>query len=257
MLKTRLFLGAALALACGVSAEAAQLKVMISGGFTAAYEILTPQYEKASGDKVQMIEGPSMGETPQAIPNRLARGEDADVVIMVGSALDDLAAGGLVLPASKRALASGRIAAAVKAGAKKPDIRTPEALKQTLLAAKSVAYSDSASGVYVQTELFKKMGIAEQMAGKSHMIPATPVGEIVAADKAELGFQQLSELKPVKGIDIVGLIPESLQKVTVFSGGVVAKSQHPKEAAALVAYLSSPQAAATITATGMEPAKRP
>ncbi len=123
-------------------------------------------------------------------------------------------------------LARSSIAMAVKAGAPSPDISSVEALKQAFLHAKSVAYSDSASGVYIQNQLFKTMGIAEQMQGRARMIPAEPVGLVVARGEAELGFQQLSELKPIPGITVVGLLPEGAQQVTVFSAGVLGTSAH-------------------------------
>src|SRR5205807_7777551 len=129
------------------TASAAEIKVFISGGFSAAYEKLVPEFERASGDKVVTERGPSMGETPQAIPNRLARGEAADVVIMVGYALGGLIDKGFVAPGSRVDLAWSPIALAVKAGAPKPDISTVDKFKAALLAAKSIAYSDSASGV--------------------------------------------------------------------------------------------------------------
>src|SRR6202011_3482882 len=112
-------------------------------------------------------------------------------------------------------LVKSKIGVAVKAGAPKPDISSPDALKRALLAAKSTAYSDSASGVYISTEMFEKLGIADAMKDKAKKIPATPVGEIVAHGDAELGFQQISELKPVSGIDIVGQLPPEVQKITV------------------------------------------
>jgi molybdate transport system substrate-binding protein len=197
-----------------------------------------------------------MGETPQAIPNRLARHEAADVVILARSGLDKLAAQQTVLPATVTDLGLSKIAVAVRAGAPVPDIATPEAVRATLLHAKSVAWSDSASGVYVQTTMLDRLGVADQVRPKGRMIPATPVGEIVAQGQAELGFQQLSELKPVKGIRIVGLLPESLQKVTPFSAGVVAYSPHPEEARALIAYLASPRAYSIIRDSGLEPASQ-
>lgn len=126
---------------------------MISGGFTLAYNRLVPEFERATGHKVVTISGPSMGETPQAIPSRLARGEEADVVIMVGYALGDLIKSGKVVPDNRVDLAWSRIAMAVRTGAPKPDISTVDAFKRVLLAAKSIAYSDSASGVYLSTVL--------------------------------------------------------------------------------------------------------
>lgn len=147
-----LFLGC---IAVSAAAQAEQLKVMTSGGFTAAYKLLGPQYAASSGDSLDTILGPSMGKAPEAIPNRLARGEHADVVIMVGYALDDLIKQGKVDPASRVELADSRIGMVVKEGAVKPAIGTDNELKATLLKAKSVAYSDSASGVYIEKELFK------------------------------------------------------------------------------------------------------
>src|SRR5256885_13573460 len=161
-------------------ADAAEIKVFISGGFSAAYEKLVPEFERASGHKVVTEHGPSMGETPQAIPNRLARGESADVVIMVGYALGSLIEKGHVVAASRADLAWSPIALAVKAGAPTPDISTVENFKRALLAAKSIAYSDSASGVYLSTELFRRIGVFDQIKDKSRKIPAEPVAKVVA-----------------------------------------------------------------------------
>src|SRR5438132_4890101 len=185
------------------TAGAAEIRVMISGGLSAAYEALVPEFERATGHKVLTARGPSMGTTVNAIPVRLERGEPADVLIMVGYALKDLADKGKVITGSSVDLVKSPIGIAVKSGAPKPDISSPDALKRALLAAKTIAYSDSASGVYVSTEMFQKLGIAEEMKDKARKIPATPVGEIVAHGTAEIGFQQISELKPVAGIDIV------------------------------------------------------
>jgi molybdate transport system substrate-binding protein len=141
----------------------------------------------------------------------------------------------------------------VKLGAPKPDISSVEAVKRALLAAKTIAYSDSASGVYVSTEMFEKLGIADVMRDKARKIPATPVGEIVAHGEAELGFQQISELKPVKGIDIVGPLPNELQQITIFSAGIATGSKEPEAGRALIKFLASPAARDTIIASGMEP----
>src|SRR6267143_5096498 len=187
--------------------RAAEVKVMISGGFFAAYRILAPEFQSATGHTVATASGPSMGNTPEAIPNRLKRGEPADVLIMVGSALDDLVKEGKVVSGSRVDLARSKIGMAVRAGTPKPDIGTVEAFKRTVLAAKSIAFSDSASGVYLSTVLFPKLGVWDQIKSKSKTIEADPVGGVVAAGEAEIGFQQISELRPVKGIDIVGELP--------------------------------------------------
>jgi molybdate transport system substrate-binding protein len=249
----KLALGVAAALLLAGSASAAEVKVMISGGLTAAYKALIPEYERASGNTVATAYGPSMGTTQNAIPVRLERGEPVDVLILVGYALDDLIKRGKAAADSRTDLVRSPIGIAVRAGAPKPDISSVDALKRTLLAAKSVAYSDSASGVYVSTELFSKLGIAEEMKGKAKMIPATPVGEIVAHGDAEIGFQQISELMPVEGIDIVGQLPAEVQKITVFAAGVSATSKEPDAAKSLIKFLTSPQAAPVLIKSGLEP----
>lgn len=235
------------------SANAAEVRVMISGGLTAAYKALVPEFERTTGHKVLTARGPSMGTTTNAIPVRLERGEPADVLIMVGYALDDLARKDKVMAGTKVDLVKSPIGVAVKSGAPRPDISTVDALKRALLAVKTVAYSDSASGVYVSTEMFDKLGITEAMKDKARKIPATPVGEIVARGEAEIGFQQISELKPVEGIDIVGPLPDELQKITVFSAGIASVSKEPDAGQALIKFLASPAARAEIIKSGMDP----
>jgi len=235
------------------TASAAEIRVMISGGLTAAYKVLVPEFERATGHQVLTAYGPSMGTTTNAIPVRLERGEPADVLIMVGYALGDLVKQGKVVADSRVDLVKSPIGIAVKSGAPKPDIGSADAVKKMLLAAKTVAYSDSASGVYVSTEMFQKLGIADEMKDKARKIPATPVGEIVAHGDAEIGFQQISELKPVAGIDIVGPLPEALQKITVFSAGIASVSREPDAGKALIKFLVSPAARAEIVKSGMDP----
>ena len=235
------------------AASAAEVRVMISGGLTAAYNALVPEFERATGHKVLTAYGPSMGTTTNAIPVRLQRGEPVDVLIMVGYALGDLAKQGKVIADSQVDLVKSPIGIAVKSGAPKPDISSADSIKRALLAAKSIAYSDSASGVYVSTEMFAKLGIADEMRDKARKIPATPVGEIVAHGDAEIGFQQISELKPVAGIDIVGPLPDELQKITVFSAGVATVSKEPDAGKALITFLASPAARDTLVNSGLEP----
>jgi molybdate transport system substrate-binding protein len=235
------------------TATAAEVRVMISGGLTAAYKVLVPEFERATGHTIVTAYGPSMGTTVNAIPARLERGEPADVLIMVGYALKDLADKGKVIPDSRIDLVKSPIGVAVKAGAPKPDISTADAVKRALLAAKTIAYSDSASGVYVSTEMFQKLGIAEEMKDKARKIPATPVGEIVAHGQAEIGFQQISELKPVEGIDILGPLPDELQRITVFSAGIATVSKEPDAGRALIKFLTSSAARDAIIKSGMDP----
>ena len=249
---------AALVMACvffiAAAARADEIKVVTSGGFTAAYLELVPEYESATNNKIVTEFGPSMGTTHNAIPIRLERGEQIDVVIMAGPALAELIKQGKVRADSRVDLVKSYIAMAVKAGAPKPDISTVDALKRTLLAAKSIAYSDSASGVYLSTELFPKLGIADQIMGKAKKIEADPVGGVVATGEFEIGFQQISELKPVKGIDIVGPLPPGAQRVTLFSAGIPTTAKHPEAAKALIRWLASPAAYAAIRNSGLDPA---
>ncbi|HUD88705.1 MAG TPA: substrate-binding domain-containing protein, partial [Xanthobacteraceae bacterium] len=193
------------------------------------------------------------GTTQNAIPVRLARGEPVDVLILVGYALGDLIKEGKAVADSRVDLVKSPIGIAVKSGAPKPDISSADAVKRALLAAKSVAYSDSASGVYVSTEMFQKLGLADAMKDKARMIPATPVAEVVARGEAEIGFQQISEMLPIPGVDIVGQLPPELQKITVFSAGIASVSKEPDAGKALIKYLASPEASAAIIKSGMEP----
>jgi molybdate transport system substrate-binding protein len=234
-------------------AQAEELRVMTSGGFTAAYQLLGSKFTATTGNTLDTILGPSMGKTPEAIPNRLDRGEPADVVIMVGYALDDLIKRGKVVPSSRVELADSRIGMVVKSGAPVPDISTVDALRKTMLEAQSVAYSDSASGVYIQQQLFSKLGIEDQMKGRATMIPKIPVASVVAKGEYQLGFQQVSELLPVAGATFVGRIPESVQSVTRYAAGIPVNAPHPREAKALLDYLSSPDAQAVVKSTGLDP----
>ncbi|MCS0580099.1 substrate-binding domain-containing protein [Massilia pinisoli] len=246
-------LAALAAFALSAAAHAADLHVVSSGGFAQAYKDLSPQYERASGDHLVSEWGPSMGATKNAIPARLARGEQIDVVIMVGDALDKLMDEGRLEPGSKVVLANSPIACAVKHGVPMPDIHTVDGLRQAFLHAHRVAYSDSASGEYIKHQLLEKLGIRQQMEGKAAQIPATPVGEIIAHGEADFGCQQRSELKPVQGIDVVGVLPAEVQLKTEFSGAVVRGARNPESARALLRFLAAPANAAAIEATGLEP----
>jgi molybdate transport system substrate-binding protein len=234
-------------------AHAAEIKVMNSGGFAAAYLDLTPEFERTTGNTVTTAWGPSMGNAPNAIPVRLQRGEPVDVVIMVGYALGDLITLGKVVADSRVDLARSKIGMAVRAGAPKPDISSVDAFKQALIAAKSIAYSDSASGVYVSTELFQRLGIADELLAKSKEIKSERVGNVVARGEAEIGFQQISELLPVHGIDFVGPLPPELQKLTVFSAGIAVGAKDRGAAKALIEFLASPAAIPAIKKSGLEP----
>jgi molybdate transport system substrate-binding protein len=244
----------ALALGCVATPAAAdEITVMVSGGFTAAYRTLVSQWEKATGHRVTTVSGASMGASATTIPNRLARGEQAEVVILARTALDALVRDGHVIIGTPVDLANSRIGMAVRMGAPKPVIATEAQLRQFLLKAKSIAYSESASGVYLSTELFPRLGIANAIAAKSSMIVGRPVGEAIAAGEAEIGFQQMSELLAVGGITVIGPIPDSVQRVTTFSAGVASHSRATATATALIAFLASPEARETIRRTGLDP----
>ena len=239
------------------AASAADLHVMISAGFFGVYSELGPVFERATGHRLVTTRGPSMGDSPEAIPSRLARGEDADVVIMDGGAVDELGRRGQVRADSKVELARSLIGMVVRAGAAKPDIGTVDALRSTLLAAKSIAYSDSGSGTYLSTTLFPKLGVAEQIAGKSRKVRGPPSGEpvaaVVARGEAEIGFQQVSELIHVPGITFVGAIPAEVQLTTFFAGALAASVRQPEAAHALIRFLSSAEAAPVISKAGLMP----
>jgi molybdate transport system substrate-binding protein len=230
-----------------------QIKVMTSGAFTAPFELLAPRFTAETGHSIETIRGPSMGAAPDAIPNRMARGEAADVVILARGSLDGLVRAGLVRAGSERDLVHSAIAMAVRAGTPHPRIGTVEEFRQTLLNAASIGYSASASGVYLSTELFARLGIAEQMAGKARQFPRW-VGREVANGVVELGFQQVSELLPIPGIEIVGPLPAPIQRVTTFSAGIGARAEQPEAALALIRFLAAPGAHQVIRAAGLDPA---
>ena len=239
------------------AASAADVQVMISSGFHGVYSELAPAFERASGHHLITTRGPSMGDSPEAIPARLARGEAADVVILDGGAADELGKQGLVRSNSKVELARSLIGMVVRSGAEKPDIGSVEAFRSTLLAAKSIAYSDSGSGTYLSTTLFPKLGIAEQIAGKSRKVRGPPSGEpvaaVVARGETEIGFQQVSELIHVPGITFVGTIPAEVQPTIFFAGALTRTVRQPEAASALIRFLASPEAAPVISKAGLVP----
>jgi molybdate transport system substrate-binding protein len=242
------------------SVSAAELHVMISAGFYRVYEELGPVFERATGHRLVTTRGPSMGDSPEAIPTRLARGEFADVVILDGGAADELAKRGLVRAGSKVELALSQIGMVVRSGAVSPDIGSVEAFRRTLLAATSIGYSDSGSGTYLSTMLFAKLGVADQVARKSRKVRGPPSGEpvaaVVARGELEIGFQQVSELIHVPGVTYVGPIPADLQPGSSFAGAITSGAKQPDAARALLRFLTSPQADSTILASGLTPIAR-
>ena len=229
---------------------------MISGGFKSTYEALSLAFEQKTGSRLIMVPGPSEGVTHDAIPSRLARGEPDDVLIMVGNALDELVKQGQTVPGSEVDIALSPIGMAVRAGSPMPDISTIAKLRQVLLDAKSVAYSDSASGVYIHGVLFKKLGIEQQMHGKAQKVQATPVGEIVAGGKTEIGFQEVADLLPVKRITFAGRLPQEVELFTRYSAAVARRSKQPGLARQMVHYISSPDIQLTLEKMGLQPPQR-
>ena len=240
-----------------VDATAAEIVVMTSGAFTAPYLDAAPLFERASGHSVNNVFGASTGGAPDSIPTRLARGEAADIVIVSAQALDALIAANLVQPGSRVDLVLSRIGVAVRAGAPKPDISTVEALVRTLREAESIAYSASVSGTYISTELFPRLGLAEELKPKSRRIESERVGTIVARGDAELGFQQISELLPIEGIDYIGPLPDEVQRVSTFSAGIASHARSPEAARALIAFLASETMAPIIRRYGLDPVAPP
>ena len=243
---------AAVALLACPAASFAQVKVIISGGFTAAYRELLPEFERASGVTVTTSSGGSVGNGPNTIGAQIRRGVAADVIILAREGLTDLIKEDRTVPGTDVDLARSVIGVIVHSGAPKPDISTVDALKRALLNAKSVAMSSSTSGVYLTTVLFPKLGIAEQMKDKISTNGAAAVGR----GEAELGLQQVSEVLPVPNVDFVGTIPEAVQYVTTYAAAVVKGSSQVEASKRLIAFLSSQGAAAAIKKSGMEPSHK-
>lgn len=210
---------------------------------------LLQKYQQAGGPAVHLE---AVGGVLAA--KRVQAGEPFDVVILDADVIGKLIASGQVLPGSKVDLVQSGIAVAVKAGASQPDIGSEESVRQAVLAACSISYSTGPSGLAL-ARLFERWGIAEQIRGRIVTPPpGTPVGSLVAKGEAELGFQQLSELLPLKGISILGPLPDAIQVITTFSAGICVSCQQVEQARSLLSYLASPATAATKQGLGMTPA---
>ena len=230
-----------------------ELRVMTSGAFTAAYLELLPRLELATKKKL-VTAATSIGTGETSIPNRLRLGEPVDVVIVADAVLVEFIKEGLLIAESYTPVARSAIGMAVRAGAPKPDISTVDALKRTLLQAHSIAYSASVSGEYLSNELLQRLGIADHVLSKCRRIEGGErVGAVVARGEAELGFQQISELLPIPGIDHVTPLPPEAQKVSVFSAGVARSTADSEAAYTLIRFLASPEASGAITKSGLEP----
>jgi molybdate transport system substrate-binding protein len=244
----RMMGAAAAGLLLSSMAQAAEIKLLASAAIKEAYQELIPEFEKTTGNKVVA----DWAGTPD-IQKRIGGGEAADVVILGSSGAEELIRQGKLVPDTRANFAKSRIGVAVREGAPRPDISSANAVKTAVLAAKSVAYSAGASGTYLVT-VFQKMGIADEVKAKAATVkPGEPVGEVIARGDAELGFQQVSELVPVKGIQYVGPLPAEIQNVTVFSGGVHSGAKETDAAAALVKFLTAPDAGPIIKKHNLEP----
>ena len=236
-------------------AEGVAIHVLSSGSFTAAYQRLAPEFERRTGHRLVSVFGASFGPSPDSLPQRLERGEPADVVLALGDALEALAQAGHVDPASRVDLAETRVAFAVRAGTPRPDMSSVEAMRAALLGAPSIAYSPSGSGLYYERELVQRLGIADQVLPKSRRWFPDRIGAVVARGDAALGLQQISELLPIPGIEIIR-IPDEVQKVSMASAMLAAKARQPEAARQLMAFLSAPEAAEAVASTGLDPIRR-
>ena len=246
-MKTALSIAVAALLLSG-AAGAAEIKVLSTQATEEAYKELVPQFEKASGHKVTTV----FTGTLDAL-KRLSNGEAYDLLIMARQQIDELSQSGKVVAGSRTDIAKSGVGVAVGKGKPKPDISTVDALKKTLLAAKSIGYSTGPSGIYV-VSMFQKMGVAEEIKSKLKQTPTGVfVGSIVASGEVEIGFQQVSELSTFPGVDYVGPLPEAVQRYTVFASGIIAGAKESDAAKALVKFLTTPAAAPAFKKQGMEP----
>ncbi|HXJ00088.1 MAG TPA: substrate-binding domain-containing protein [Micropepsaceae bacterium] len=230
------------------TADAAEIKVIASPGVREAYNELVPQFEKASGNHVTTI-----WDGVNNVAKRVAGGEVADIVMLPVAQIDGLTKQGKLVMGSRVDVAKSGIGVAIKAGAPKPDLSSGEALKNALLKAKSIAYSTGPSGVHM-ARLLQQWGIADAVKAKIVIAPTdTPVGEVVARGGAEIGFQQVSELVHIKGIDYLGPLPGDVQETTVFAAALHKSAGASDAAKALMKFLSAPAAAVAFKKAGMEP----
>ena len=257
-LKSSLFLFLLWLSACSadtqpISQEQKIIKVVTSGGFAAAYNVLAPEFEEQTGIQLETSYGSSSGGAVDSIPERLKRGEEFDIIILSRSSLDRQTNAGYVIPETRVDLVKSTIGMAIKSGSLMLDISTPEKFKQVLFNAESIGYSASASGTYLSTKLFPKLGIWEQLKNKSKRILSERVATVVARGDVQIGFQQVSEILPIEGAEFVGEIPKEYQKITLFSGGIVKYTENLEGATLLLNYFSSMAVAESIANTGLIP----
>ena len=237
------------------TASGEEVRVMSAGGMAAAHLALLSQFERATGHTV-VTDATSTGVGPDSIASRVRRGEPVDVLILARAAIDELIGEGKVVATSRVDLARSSIGMAVRRGAPKPDISSVAALRRTLLQAESIAYSAQVSGVYLSSELFPRLGIVDQVMKKSKRVEVGRVGAVIARGEAAIGFQQISELLEVPGIDYVGPLPAEVQLVTVFSAGVAVGARHPDVARAFIEFFASPTGVEAMSKSGLDPISR-
>ena len=230
----------------------AQLNVLMSGGFAAAYEQLLPEFKRVTGIEVTTGSGASQGTGPQTIAAQLARGVPADVVLLSREGLSELIAANKIVAGTDVDLARVPLGVAVRAGTAKPDVSTVEAFKQALLKAKTVAIPGSTSGIWLATDLFPRLGIAEKINVKA-MPRGADAASMVALGGADLAVMPVSEIVHAAGIDFAGSITPEIQFVQVFSAAVVAGSGELKGSKRLIDFLASARACEAISNSGMEP----
>jgi molybdate transport system substrate-binding protein len=229
------------------AASPAQVKVLMSGGFSAAYQELLPEFQNSSGITVTTARGASQGDGPNTIGAQLRRGVPADVVIMSRSGLAELVAEGRIVIGSDVDLARVPLGIGVRAGARRPDISTVNSFKEALLHAKSVG-SQSSTTIYLTTKLIPQLRIGSGMAGK--LLNAGPAN--VARGEVEMVLAPVSELVTVPGVDLVGTIPAEIQFVQTFAAAVVKGTKEPDASKRLIAFLASEKATPAIEKTGMK-----
>lgn len=229
------------------------LQVITSGAFAAALKDLVPLYEEQYQTKVELAFGSSIGAAHDSIPTRLSQGQVFDVFILAGSALENFIQTGQIKNNSRVDLVASQIAAAVRAGDPEPDLSTLESFKHAMLTYGRIAYSASASGTYLSTELFPQLGIAEEMSVKAKKIFSERVGTILMRNEADLGFQQMSELLPIQGIKILENLPIEAQRSFFFSAGIGSGTKREEQAQHLVEFLASTEVADRIRKTGLKP----